>query len=118
MALTLTSPAFSHEEVIPRKHTCDGADQSPLLAWTEPPSGTQSFALIAHDPDAPNGDFTHWVLFDIPTEATEIPQGAAPAELGVPGLNDFGNEGYGGPCPPPGHGRHRYYFTLSALDRG
>jgi Raf kinase inhibitor-like YbhB/YbcL family protein len=118
MPLTLTSPAFAHEARIPRKYTCDGAGSSPPLQWTEAPPGTQSFALIVHDPDAPRGDFTHWVLFDIPPEVTEIAEGAAPAEVGVPGGNDFGKEGYGGPCPPPGHGRHRYFFTLYALDRG
>jgi Raf kinase inhibitor-like YbhB/YbcL family protein len=117
MPLTLTSPAFANEAPIPRKYTCDGADQSPALQWTEAPPGTQGSALIMHDPDAPRGDFTHWVLFDIPPEVTEIPEGAPPAEIGAPGTNDFGNEGWGGPCPSPGHGRHRYFFPLYALDR-
>jgi Raf kinase inhibitor-like YbhB/YbcL family protein len=124
MALTLTSPAFSNEETIPRQYTCDGADQSPPLRWTGAPPETQSFALIVHDPDAPRGDFTHWVLFDIPADMAEIPEGAAPDGVGTGaerrrgGTNDFGKEGYGGPCPPPGHGRHRYFFTLYSLDRG
>jgi Raf kinase inhibitor-like YbhB/YbcL family protein len=117
MPLTLTSPAFVNEASIPREYTCDGADQSPPLQWTEVPPGTQGFVLIVHDPDAPRGDFTHWVLFDIPPEVMAIPAGAAPAEIGVPGANDFGKEGWGGPCPPPGHGRHRYFFRLYALDR-
>jgi Raf kinase inhibitor-like YbhB/YbcL family protein len=117
MALTLSSPSFSHEDKIPRQYTCDGSDQSPPLQWTGAPRGTQGFALLVHDPDAPSGPFTHWVLFDIPVEMAEIPEGAAPAEVGVPGTNDFGREGYGGPCPPPGHGPHRYFFTLYALDR-
>lgn len=118
MALTLTSPAFASEAPIPRQYTCDGEDKSPELRWSGAPSETQSFALIVHDPDAPRGDFTHWVLFNIPADVAEIPEGAAPDAVGEPGTNDFGKEGYGGPCPPPGHGRHRYYFTLYSLDRG
>jgi Raf kinase inhibitor-like YbhB/YbcL family protein len=70
--------------------------------------------LIVRDPDAPKGDFTHWVLFDIPAHAREIQEGAV---AGVPGTNDFGRIGYSGPCPPRGHGRHRYFFSLYALDR-
>jgi Raf kinase inhibitor-like YbhB/YbcL family protein len=115
MAFTLTSPAFSHGEAIPRQYTCDGEDRSPSLRWTGAPEGTRSFALIMHDPDAPRGDFTHWVLFDIPAGVREIHEGAAPTAVGIPGTNDFGKEGYSGPCPPPGHGRHRYLFTLYAL---
>jgi hypothetical protein len=117
MALTLTSPAFSEGETIPQRHTGDGEDQSPALRWTGAPSGTRSFALIVHDPDAPKGDFTHWVLVDIPARTEEIPEGAAATVVGVPGTNDFSKIGYGGPSPPPGHGPHRYYFSLYALDQ-
>lgn len=120
--LALTSPAFGDGEPIPAEYTCDGSDRSPALRWSGAPDGTRSFALIVHDPDAPKGDFTHWVLFNIPADFQEIPEGAgAPtgsAAIGDPGTNDFGKLGYGGPCPPPGHGRHRYYFTLHALDLG
>lgn len=116
MAFKLTSPAFSDGSPIPAQHTCDGRDRSPALRWSGAPEGTRSFALIVHDPDAPGGAFTHWVLFDIPAGVEEIPEGAAPTAVGLPGANDFGKTGYGGPCPPPGHGRHRYFFTLYALD--
>jgi Raf kinase inhibitor-like YbhB/YbcL family protein len=116
MSFALTSPAFSHEGTIPRQCTCDGEDRSPALRWTGVPAGTRSFALILHDPDAPRGDFTHWVLFDIPVGVQEIQEGTAGPAPGVAGTNDFGKQGYSGPCPPPGHGRHRYFFTLYALD--
>jgi Raf kinase inhibitor-like YbhB/YbcL family protein len=114
----LQSDAFAADGDIPREHTCDGADRSPPLSWGEAPPGTQSLALIMHDPDAPRGDFTHWVLFDLPPDlraldpsvpaAGELPTGARQ------GRNDFGRFGYGGPCPPPGRA-HRYVFALFAL---
>jgi Raf kinase inhibitor-like YbhB/YbcL family protein len=116
-ALTLTSSAFRDGDPIPTEYTCDGADRCPELRWDGAPEGTRSFALIVHDPDAPRGDFTHWVLFNIPAGVREIPAGAEPGDIGDAGTNDFGNLGYGGPCPPPGHGRHRYYFLLYALDQ-
>jgi Raf kinase inhibitor-like YbhB/YbcL family protein len=117
MALTLTSPGFSNGEHIPRQYTCDGEDMSPELRWQGAPAETESFALTMHDPDAPRGDFTHWVLFDIQPNVGGVPEGAAPDAVGEPGTNDFGKEGYSGPCPPPGHGRHRYFFNLYALDQ-
>ncbi len=110
---TLTSPDFGTDSPIPRKLTCDGANNSPALEWMHPPKGTQSFALIVDDPDAPDGTFTHWVLFDIPADAAGIPTGG---KIGTSGRNDFQQEGYGGPCPPPNHGDHRYFFKLFALD--
>lgn len=120
MALTLTSTAFEDGAPIPIDYTCDGNDHSPPLRWSDAPAGTRSFALIMHDPDAPRGDFTHWVLFNVPADSQKIPEGAgaggAGQGAGEPGTNDFGKLGYGGPCPPPGHGRHRYLFDLYALD--
>ena len=111
----LTSSAFEHCESIPPKYTCRGDNVSPELVWSEPPENTRSFVLIVDDPDAPGGTFTHWVLADIPAEARKLDEGDADA--GVAGANDFGSSIYGGPCPPEGHGKHRYYFTLYALDR-
>ncbi len=111
---TLISPDFAHGEMIPTRFTCDGQNKSPELKWIHPPEGTLSFALIVDDPDAPDGVFTHWVVFDIPAEAKFIP-GDVP-NMGVGGRNDFQHDGYGGPCPPAKHGDHRYFFRLYALD--
>jgi Raf kinase inhibitor-like YbhB/YbcL family protein len=118
MAITLTSTAFSEGAPIPSDYTCDGADISPPLAWSEVPSGTQSLALIVDDPDAPRGTWVHWVLYNVPATVTELPPNV-PLERSLPngakqGRNDFGKIGYGGPCPP--RGTHRYYFKLYALD--
>jgi Raf kinase inhibitor-like YbhB/YbcL family protein len=110
--LTLTSPSFTPGGLISAAHTCDGLNISPEIRWTAVPEEAKSFALIVDDPDAPGGKFTHWVLFDIPGSARELPEGAA---VGVPGRNDFQQIGYGGPCPPPKHGEHRYFFKLYAL---
>jgi Raf kinase inhibitor-like YbhB/YbcL family protein len=116
MPFTLSSPSFADGETIPAKHTCDGANQSPPLRWADSPAA-QSFVLIMDDPDAPGGTFTHWVLYDIPGTEHELPEGLSNVgALGTPGTNDFSKVGYGGPCPPRGHGAHRYFFTLSALD--
>ena len=111
---TLTSPDFSNGQMIPRRFTGEGDDISPEIRWIHPPDGTRSFALIVDDPDAPNGTFTHWVVFDIPAEAQFIPQGVP--KIGVGGQNDFQHDRYGGPFPPVNHGIHRYYFNLFALD--
>lgn len=113
MSIQLTSSAFEHGGTIPQKYTCDGADISPPLAWSSVPQATQSLALIMDDPDAPLGTWVHWVLFDIPAEVRELPEGAT--ELGVDGQNSWRRTGYGGPCPPPGK-PHRYIFKLYALD--
>ena len=114
-AFTLTSTAFADGSAIPKQYTCDGGNRSPELRWAAAPDGTRGFALIVRDPDAPGGDFTHWILFDVPAGTTEIPEGASPQAPGLPGMNDFGKPEYGGPCPPPG-GAHHYVFTLYALD--
>lgn len=120
MALSITSTAFREGDKIPDKYTCQGQDVSPPLAWSEPPGGTRSFALIMDDPDAPGGTFTHWVIFNIPSNSRGLSE-AVPAEDQlsdgtVQGRNDFARIGYGGPCPPPGRA-HRYKFTLYALDQ-
>lgn len=117
--MKLESSAFTQNEMIPSLYTCDGQDISPPLSWDAPPTGTQSLALIVDDPDAPDQIFVHWVAYDIPPETRQLPQ-AVPTEAtllngGTQGKNDFGNLGYGGPCPPSGI--HRYFFKLYALDR-
>jgi Raf kinase inhibitor-like YbhB/YbcL family protein len=113
--LSLTSMAFAHGERIPDRHTCNGEDVSPELTWIDPPDGTRQYALICHDPDAPLTDgFTHWVVYGIPGDTTSIPEGGGGSF--VEGVNDFGNAGYGGPAPPPGHGTHHYFFHLYALN--
>ena len=111
--LGLTSDAFQDGQVIPTQYTCDGMDQTPVLTWGDPPSGTKSFALVIDDPDAPSGTFRHWGVFDIPASARSI--GGA-QRVGTEVSNDFGKPGYGGPCPPKGHGPHHYHFKLFALD--
>jgi Raf kinase inhibitor-like YbhB/YbcL family protein len=119
MAFSISSAAFQNGGDIPRKFTCEGADVSPELSWTAPPSGTQSVALIADDPDAPVGTWTHWVLYDLPPTTTALPENVAKMDElpsgGRQGRNDFKKIGYGGPCPPPGK-PHRYFFKLYALD--
>jgi hypothetical protein len=118
MTIELTSPAFAQGQPIPVKYTCQGEDISPALAWGEPPAGTQSFALIMDDPDAPGGTWVHWVLFNIPASARGLPESidANPAlpDGSLSGKNSWGRTGYGGPCPPGG--THRYFFKLYALD--
>jgi Raf kinase inhibitor-like YbhB/YbcL family protein len=114
------STAFADGAMIPVPFTCDGVDRSPALAWRDPPGGTRAFALIVHDPDAPAGDWIHWLLYDIPGERRELPE-AVPGRdvvegVGTQGMNDFGRVGWGGPCPPRGSS-HRYRFRLLALDR-
>jgi Raf kinase inhibitor-like YbhB/YbcL family protein len=86
------------------------------LEWNGAPAETRSFALIVEDPDAPKGIWTHWVLFDIGSKVQGLAQGFRAGSLGISGTNDFGKPGYGGPCPPKGHGPHRYFFKLYALD--
>jgi Raf kinase inhibitor-like YbhB/YbcL family protein len=111
--LELSSPAFDEGEPIPERHSCDGENTSPPLSWNFIPEGTRSLALIVHDPDAPSGDFLHWLAWNIDPHPGGLGEGAsAPAE----GANGRGQPGYMGPCPPPGHGRHRYFHELYALD--
>jgi Raf kinase inhibitor-like YbhB/YbcL family protein len=119
--LTLTSPAFSNDGPIPRAHTCDGADQSPPLAWNGLPAGAKQLALVVDDPDAPGRTFVHWVLYGLPPSVARLPSGVPrEAQLTKPvtaiqGTNDFRRTGWNGPCPPPGPA-HRYVVTLYALD--
>jgi Raf kinase inhibitor-like YbhB/YbcL family protein len=111
--LELTSESFDHGEPIPERHTCSGNGSSPPLGWDFVPEGTRTLALIVHDPDAPSGDFVHWLAWNIdPADGGIDEDKPAP----VQGTHDFGRPGYAGPCPPPGHGPHRYYFHLYALD--
>ncbi|GIW73027.1 MAG: hypothetical protein KatS3mg102_2569 [Planctomycetota bacterium] len=115
--LSLSSPAFSPGGRIPRRYAYrgEGDNVSPPLRWSGAPAGTRSFALICDDPDAPRAEpWVHWVVYNIPAEATELPEGSAGgAALGV---NDFEEQGWGGPMPPRGHGTHHYHFKLYALD--
>lgn len=110
--LSLTTAAFDAGGSIPARHTCDGEDVSPPLAWNGLPEGTASLALLVDDPDAPGGTFTHWLAWGIDPAAGTLAEGASPPGEG---LNGFGEVGYRGPCPPRG-GPHRYVFRLYALD--
>ena len=122
MSLSLTSPAFEADGDIPAIHTCDGNDQSPPLAWSGVPPQAKSLVLIVDDPDAPDPAapkriWTHWVLYNIPPDASGLKQGVATHDLPTgtrEGHNDWKRTGYGGPCPPVG--RHRYFHKLYALD--
>ena len=118
MAFTLTSAAFQEGGSIPATYTCDGEDLSPPLSWTDPPAGTQSFALINDDPDAPGKMWVHWVVYNLPPSVRKLQAGVASdarlADGTQQGMTDFGRVGYGGPCPPSG--THRYFFKLYALD--
>jgi Raf kinase inhibitor-like YbhB/YbcL family protein len=119
VTLQLTSSAFGEGQTIPAKYTADGENLSPPLAWSDPPAGTASYALICDDPDAPRGTWVHWVIFNLPDDLRELKEGV-PTLGTLPngarqGKNDFGNIGYGGPAPPPGK-PHRYFFKLYAVD--
>ena len=120
MSIKITSTAFKEGDDIPVQFTCDGANISPPLSWGDVPLETQSLALLMNDPDAPNGTFTHWVLYNLPRDADGIPENVPAdetfADTARQCTNSFGNIGYGGPCPPAGHGSHRYFFRLYALD--
>jgi Raf kinase inhibitor-like YbhB/YbcL family protein len=112
--LRISSPAFDSHGRIPERHSGDGEDVSPPLEWSGVPEGTQAFALVVHDPDAPLVDgFTHWVAYGIPGKATGVSEGGGEVTHGT---NSFGNTRYNGPAPPPGHGPHHYYFWVYALD--
>jgi Raf kinase inhibitor-like YbhB/YbcL family protein len=111
--LLLTSDAFSDGGAIPPRFTCDGGGEIPLLKWSDPPTATKSFALVIDDPDAPGGTFRHWGVFDIRAAARFT---GGEHSSGTEATNDFGNSGYGGPCPPEGNGPHHYHFKLFALD--
>ena len=118
-ALEIQSPDFQDGKPIPVDFTCDGANLSPELIWSNAPEKTQSFALIMDDPDAPMGTWVHWVVYDIPTTETGLAAGVGKSETldngAKQGTNSFRTIGYGGPCPPPGP-PHRYFFKLYALD--
>jgi Raf kinase inhibitor-like YbhB/YbcL family protein len=127
-AFELTSPDIApgakiSEEYVYNGFGCTGKNVSPTLKWSGAPGGTKSFALMLYDPDAPTGSgFWHWVMFDIPANVTELPQGAGDLKSGKPpagaiqSLNDFGVPGYGGPCPPQGDPQHHYHFMLFAVN--
>ena len=119
MAFQLTSSDFADGERMPVRHTCEGEDVSPPLAWTDAPSAARSFALVCDDPDAPAGTWHHLAIFDIPITATALSEGFSrdPNARAIrQAINDFGVAGYRGPCPPRGHGTHHYHFKLLALD--
>jgi Raf kinase inhibitor-like YbhB/YbcL family protein len=123
MTLALTSPAFGHGGVIPSRHTCEGPDHSPPLAWSGVPAGAHSLVLIVDDPDAPDPaapkmTWVHWVLYNLPVNCPGLAEGISSRDLPEgtrEGMTDFKRIGWGGPCPPIG--RHRYFFKLYALDR-
>lgn len=118
----LTSSAWENGRTIPTQYTCEGENISPPLSISNPPDGTEEFALIMDDPDAPNPPFVHWLLWNVPADAREIPANLPPSEtlsdLGgaVQGANGTGELGYVGPCPPEGDPRHTYLFSLYALE--
>lgn len=114
-AIVVTSTAFSNNGAIPARYTCSGGDVSIPLTWSGVPSAAQSLALTVIDPDAPGKPFVHWLVFNLPASATELPEGGPPPGSGLQGRNDFGSLGYRGPCPPPGS-THHYHFKLYALD--
>jgi hypothetical protein len=115
----LKSRVFEDQASIPSLYTCEGLDYSPELSWSGAPRNTKSLALVCLDPDAPNKHFVHWLVYNIPANATNIPEGIRSepqlADGSLQGTNDFRNMGYNGPCPPPGQ-THSYVFTLYALD--
>lgn len=119
VTIELKSPAFKEGEMIPVKYTCDDADVSPALSWSEPPEATRELVLICDDPDAPIGTWDHWVLYGLPADTAGLPEGVPKTKEiesgGVHGKNSWGNLGYGGPCPPKGSA-HRYFFRLYAID--
>lgn len=121
LALDLSSTDIQPGQPMGERHVyagfgCSGGNQSPALQWSGAPEGTRSFAITAYDPDAPTGSgWWHWVMFNLPASVTSLPTGTAIPAGAVQGRTDFGAPGYGGPCPPVGHGPHRYVFTVHAL---
>lgn len=121
--LTLTSETFTAHGTLPNETVfgnCGGDNRSPQLSWSGAPSGTKSYAITCFDPDAPTGaGYWHWLTWNVPASTTSLPLGFGTGDspsMGVTGTNDYGMRGYGGPCPPPGDGAHRYIFTVYALD--
>lgn len=120
MAFELQSRAFSQGEGIPSRYTCEGEDISPELGWSGAPEETRSFVVLCDDPDAPGGVWHHWAVFDIPADTGRLEESyPTDPQIGQvrQAVNDFGRVGYGGPCPPPGHGPHHYHFRVLALSR-
>ena len=116
VSLTVTSPAFSSNGPIPVDCTCDGADRSPQLTWSAPPSGTKSLSIVMDDPDASSGGFTHWLAVNLRPDTLTLPEAVDSSELGgVVGINSFNRLGYSGPCPPRRE-LHHYFFRVFALD--
>ena len=115
--MRVTSPVFAANDRIPVRFTCDGADVSPPLAWSEPPAEARGFAVVCSDPDAPGGIWYHWAIYDIPPDMRALPE-HWPSTRNLPpqAMNDFRRPGYGGPCPPPGAPPHHYHFRLYALN--
>lgn len=118
-SMRVTSEAFGQDERIPAQHTGEGMDVSPALAWRDAPADTKAYAVFCHDPDAPlvkpgTYGFAHWVLYNIPATASGVAENTSE---GTQGMNDFGQSGFNGPMPPEGHGKHRYYFWVLALDQ-
>jgi len=120
MSFELNSPVFASGAAIPREYTCQGSDESPELKWGQPPQGTVAFAVVMHDPDAPVGDWVHWVAWDIPSNSHGLPARVSRdgqfADGTRQGRNSSGKIGYNGPCPPPGK-THRYFFLVYAVDK-
>jgi Raf kinase inhibitor-like YbhB/YbcL family protein len=120
MSYAIKSSAFGEGMPIPKEYTCEGKSISPDLSWSGAPSNTKSFVLICDDPDAPHGTWTHWIVYDIPLTTTSFAAGVKTGDELEHGIKQGSQSsevvGYQGPCPPPGHGKHRYYFTLYAMD--
>lgn len=115
-SLTVTSSSFASNGAFPVDYTCDGADKSPQLTFSAPPAGTQTLAIVADDPDAPGGRFTHWIVYNLPGGVRALPDAADPTVLGGGvGMNDFNRPGYAGPCPPK-RALHHYHFRVFALN--
>lgn len=121
MSFAVSTDAFVDQGSIPTKFTCDGQDVSPHLMWQNIPAGTKSLVLIMDDPDAPGRTFVHWIVYDMPATQNELKENTPKTETlaggAKQGINDFPRAGYGGPCPPRGHGVHRYYFKLYAVSK-
>lgn len=119
MDIQVKSDAFKDGEMIPQKYTCSGEDVSPPIAWDMEGDDVESFALLCEDPDAPTGTFTHWVVYDLPPNVHELPEGVPIKDTlpngGMQGINSTHKSGYKGPCPPSG--THRYYFNVFALNK-
>jgi Raf kinase inhibitor-like YbhB/YbcL family protein len=119
MTLMLSSSAISDGEKLPPRYSKDGGNLSPPVAWSHPPEGTHSYALVVEDPDAPQGTFRHWAVYDLPSSQRALAEGAGSTAGGAAlkmAVNDFGHRQYDGPQPPRGHGVHHYHFRLAALD--